>query len=908
MSPSILAALQYTEEELHDLVTMRRLVADPLPSRRELEEGGPLGEFQTSLMDKAGKRHPVVMDVSWTGFGEGHLCCRLHDLPGAKPGETSARGAASSVYLLDCLDYLSSHLAVLDDQGCIEFVNRSWKTFAKRNGVKAEQVSEGVNYLAVCQKAETNSHGVRAAEAIGELLAGNRSRFSMEYPCHSPNEKRWFTVIISRFTSQGQTKLLVVHDNITQRMTAELKLRESQERFYLAMRGTQDGLWDWNIETHSVYFSPRWKEMVGYRPDELDNSVDTWRRLMHPDDREAAERRLEAFFNGGGENYDSEFRLVHKAGHAVDIHARAFLIRDHVQGKPQRMVGTHSDVTERKQAEAKLKAALQSVKDIQAVMDRACFIMKLDPRGRITDVNGYVCRISGFSREELIGKQFNTFQRGDLPASLWEALRQRRIWRGEVYNESKDGTGCWVDTTIGPLCGAESGPKGFLAMGFDITEKKRDQEALKESKLFMEEVIDSIPLAVFIKDAQDLRFVVWNKTCEDLIGVSREEALGKTDFEVFPHKYAESHTLNDRLVLETDLQNVREERLYTPHNSERTVRTIKVSLKDGTGVPCFLLGVAEDITERKETEVELADLNKRLGEAYHEAGMAEVASSVLHNVGNVLNSVNVSVTVLEEKLAQNKLTPFVRTVGRLKAHENNLAAYLEQDSYGPRLIQYLESFGVYLENQKHLLQKELSGLRRNADHIQAVVAVQQDYATRGGIVETVAPEDLIEDTLQFNQEAVMRHKLTIIKEIDAVPPLTVEKHKILQILINLFRNAKYACDDSSCAEKRVILRVCKEGDFIRFTVEDNGVGIPPENTQRIFNHGFTTRKGGRGFGLHSAANTARELGGELTVHSDGFEKGAVFSLRIPLTKPQHMRDGRKTLSPVAAPSLNTLTL
>ena len=124
------------------------------------------------------------------------------------------------------------------------------------------------------------------------------------------------------------------------------------------------------------------------------------------------------------------------------------------------------------------------------------------------------------------------------------------------------------------------------------------------------------------------------------------------------------------------------------------------------------------------------------------------------------------------------------------------------------------------------------------------------------------------------------------REFEDVPPINVEKHKVLQILVNLMRNAKYACDESGRADKRLTVRVANgDGRRPRYRVMDNGVGIPPENLTRIFNHGFTTRKDGHGFGLHSGALAAEEMGGSLQVHSDGLGRGATFMLELPIDQP-----------------------
>ena len=137
----------------------------------------------------------------------------------------------------------------------------------------------------------------------------------------------------------------------------------------------------------------------------------------------------------------------------------------------------------------------------------------------------------------------------------------------------------------------------------------------------------------------------------------------------------------------------------------------------------------------------------------------------------------------------------------------------------------------------------------------------------------------------MNESALARHDVQLIREYaEALPEVTVDKHKVMQILINLVRNAKYACDDSGSTDKRMTVRIAHGEDRIKISVIDKGVGIPPENLTRIFNHGFTTRKDGHGFGLHSGALAAREIGGALSVQSDGPGKGATFTLELPLSQ------------------------
>jgi signal transduction histidine kinase len=172
-------------------------------------------------------------------------------------------------------------------------------------------------------------------------------------------------------------------------------------------------------------------------------------------------------------------------------------------------------------------------------------------------------------------------------------------------------------------------------------------------------------------------------------------------------------------------------------------------------------------------------------------------------------------------------------------------------------------------------------LRRNVEHIKEIVAMQQNYATVGGVKEMINVVNLVEDSLRMNESALRRHQVEVVREFEPVPTLNVEKHKILQILVNLLRNAKHACQHSERADKRLTVRVANGDGRIKISVIDNGVGIPPEHLTRIFSHGFTTRKDGHGFGLHSGALAAKEMGGSLTVHSDGTGLGATFTFELP---------------------------
>jgi two-component system, NtrC family, sensor kinase len=274
------------------------------------------------------------------------------------------------------------------------------------------------------------------------------------------------------------------------------------------------------------------------------------------------------------------------------------------------------------------------------------------------------------------------------------------------------------------------------------------------------------------------------------------------------------------------------------------------------------------------------------------AGMAEVATGVLHNVGNVLNSVNVSCSLLQDQIRQSRAGNVAKVAEMLAEPEGGLVRFLAEDPRGQKIPAYLASLAAALRDEQDLMSREARSLQDRIEHIKEIVSMQQTYARISGVRESLAPEQIMEDALKLNAEALVRHGVAVHREYESMSPFSVDKHKVLQILLNLINNAKYACMTGGDEEKRIVLRLSRPApDRVRMEVADNGMGIAPENLTRIFRHGFTTRKEGHGFGLHSGALAAKEMGGTLNARSDGPGLGATFSLELPRNPKEHMPDG-----------------
>ncbi len=312
----------------------------------------------------------------------------------------------------------------------------------------------------------------------------------------------------------------------------------------------------------------------------------------------------------------------------------------------------------------------------------------------------------------------------------------------------------------------------------------------------------------------------------------------------------------------------------------------------------------ESITERKLAEEALEKVHRELLEVSRRAGMAEVATGVLHNVGNVLNSVNVSALLITDRLGKSRVSHVAGVANLLRENCADLATFMRTDPRGQQLPGFVTALADRLGHEQAQLLHEAGVLSRNIAHIKDIVAVQQNYAKVSGVKEWLPLVALVEDALEMNGAAFERHSVLVRREYSEVPPIRVDRHKILQILINVLSNAKYAVSESTQRDKRIVIRVALHGDTgVKVAVTDNGIGIAPENLARIFAHGFTTKRNGHGFGLHSAALAARELGGSLSVHSDGLGLGATFTLELPMELPLSAESSESAAPPPVPPSV-----
>ncbi len=424
---------------------------------------------------------------------------------------------------------------------------------------------------------------------------------------------------------------------------------------------------------------------------------------------------------------------------------------------------------------------------------------------------------------------------------------------------------------------------GLLTDAFNqmLGQIETQDAAVRDSEGRYRLLFECSPVPMYVFAVQEHQFLAVNEAAVRHYGYGADEFLGMTIGCLRPPEESEADSLEQRPGDTRVPWNVRHRKkdgtiIYvelTSHQIEFQGRRARLVL-------------ALDVTDRRRAEEDLARLNKQLVEASRSAGMAEVANSVLHNVGNVLNSVNVSATLVADRLRGSALKDFPAATELLRARAADLGTFLTTDPQGKQLPGFLGLLSRHWAEEQAMLLKETETLNGHVHHIKEVVKRQQALSGLSGLVETASVSDIVTDALAINESSLARDGVHVERYLAEIPMLLLDKVKIEQILVNLVRNAQEALVESGTLDRRIRLRTEGEaGGQLRIGVEDNGPGIPPDVLARLFTHGFTTKKTGHGFGLHASFIAAREMGGSLNVHSEGRGHGARFTLVLPARVP-----------------------
>jgi PAS domain S-box-containing protein len=394
-------------------------------------------------------------------------------------------------------------------------------------------------------------------------------------------------------------------------------------------------------------------------------------------------------------------------------------------------------------------------------------------------------------------------------------------------------------------------------------------------------ILEHAPGYVTVFDL-DLRIRYLNRVGS---GFRMEDAIGSKMKDYLPAHEVERLTL----VFESLRQHggKSETEMVVDHNdgTRHWYVTRAAALRDQHGTIIGYVLMSDDITAQRRVEQELQKTQGHLSDVSQRAGMAEMATGVLHNVGNVLNSVNVSAATLRQELSGAHIDMLARTVKLCEEQGEKLPEFLAHDPRGQRVMALLGRVTQQLVSERQRLRDEVQRMIEHVSIIRSTVEVQQSVARSGALLEDATPEELVERTLSMFRGDLERQHVEVEVEAEAGLRLQLDKQGTLQILVNLVRNAIEALGEGA-GPRKLRIRVYAGDGRVSFEVEDNGPGITLDNLASIFRHGFTTKKTGHGFGLHASAIAARAMGGSLTVESGGPGQGARFCLSLPQQPPR----------------------
>jgi PAS domain S-box-containing protein len=446
-----------------------------------------------------------------------------------------------------------------------------------------------------------------------------------EFPAVTKDSREiWFGQNVQVIVNDGQVLgFHAVTRDITERKRAEEALRESERRFALVLEATSEGVWDWNIKTGAVYYSPHWIESLGYMPEDVPPHVSFWESIVHPDDMPRVREALRAHFEGRAAAYSCENRLRRKDGSWRWNLDRGKVVEWDADGKPLRMVGTDTDITERKRAEEAIRQEKEFSEGI--ITSSVDGILAFDRDCRYTVWNPGMERISGISKERTLGKcAFDVFPfLKDIGEDkyFFETLAGKTVVaKDRPYVVPETGRQGFFEGYYSPLFGKSGDIVGGLAIIRDITERKRAEEhqlrllaEVAQAKERFETIFRTTPAAVGISTVQEGRLINVNDAFIRLTGYSREELIGRTTLELGLWADPSERPQIIRKILEQgSLQNG--EGLLRTKTGE--IRNLSVSVEriQVGPAPC-LIYIAHDITERKQREEDQRRLLAELAES-----------------------------------------------------------------------------------------------------------------------------------------------------------------------------------------------------------------------------------------------------------------------------------------------------
>lgn len=409
-----------------------------------------------------------------------------------------------------------------------------------------------------------------------------------------------------------------------------------------------------------------------------------------------------------------------------------------------------------------------------------------------------------------------------------------------------------------------------------IQQEKKNSERDKER---IATIMNTAASAIVTTDATGT-IETANHTTLDLFNYGQENLTGQPINTLIPNM------TEDKTLL--DILSESRGKLLEMTGQQANGETIEIEVAIGlmtVGEQQNFTLVINDISERKENERQVQQLNQRLQKMSREAGVAEVATSILHNVGNALNSVNTATSVIGTKLHKTRLPGLEKVLGLMNESKADQTLFTDNPEKAEQLTNYVAMLNQQLRDEQSDIREELDSLIKHVKHIETIVSSQQSHATQSSIIEEMVLENVLEESIAMNEATISNAGITVIKDYHNIDTFTGEQHKVMQILVNLIRNAIESLMEQKPAQPQLDLAISQQDGMLSISITDNGIGIDEVGLKKIFTFGFTTKEQGHGFGLHGSILEAKNMGGTLQVASPGKGLGATFTLELPLEQP-----------------------
>lgn len=623
---------------------------------------------------------------------------------------------------------------------------------------------------------------------------------------------------------------------------------------------------------------------------ELGSDLFKW---VHPDDQHAGGKAMTESLARGEDHVSFRYRLVLPDGSIRHVQAFARTYSD-AAGKPLRSLGVSWDVTA--EVEAAERAARDAAKESQllerlSVATQAAGLQSWEfdfKQMKVTwlDLGAEQLKLTPEAIRVAGKEMFDQILPEDLKAGheLTRAATNRRDPMMSSRYRRRDADGSLRHIQMYQRFFYDENGERLRALGanLDVTESYQRQAELEALSIRFGIATRAAQAGVWEwQECNDELW--WNDTMYAIYGRSAETfqpSFAAVVAMIHPDDLALAQAAWSSALQESSQLHV-QFRVIRPDRSVVHVDSLAVVVTDADTSHRRLVGITLDISQRVNAEQRERLLQKQLREASHQSGMAEVATGVLHNVGNVLNSLGVSSSTVRVRLQASQIDRVERVAAMLDAHRDTLGDFLTNDPRGQRLPDYMTALGVQLKKDVQGLQEEIDAISGHVQYLCEIVQAQQSFARVGGAEEAVDVRELVDTALTLKGQELKG--VEIKREIAEIPEVVTDRYKLLQIIVNFIANACDAMAANGSGARRIAIRAHVVHDQLEIAVEDSGIGIPTELLPRIWEFGFTTKAHGHGFGLHSSAVAAQQLGGTIAADSAGPGLGARFSVKIPVS-------------------------